>query len=444
MLPFPARHLRRHVYKANDKKTDYDVLMTSRGCYGRCTFCCEPSMSKGRLRWRSAENVLEEMFAIRKYHENKPVNVILADPNFMGLPKRIERLCDIMEKHDLNMEFCGLVRTDTMARNPEIVQKMCKVGICYFEMGIESPNLKDLNETKKGITTEIHREAVKNIRKNGGGAGGTFVIGLPEQTEEEIKSFPVYAKEIGMTAAAFGIVTPFPGTEFFKNLNRKNLIFEKNWDNFDEMHSVYKTKYLSKEKIEQLATYCMAKFWNIDTFLDREKIFQKRTKKKTSLIDFILERANEIQFMGKAGKKLKKEEFKKYIEIFLEAYVDPRVESYTKKVGVHNIIDMSRFLKILGAQTIQFSLNLNKSVISFVLKTKKNKVEYIKVIPSKQKNTTIGFTVDLNWFEETNQISKKTIMKKFISSNWRSLTSFNMLKLVTAVGTELLTWKLSK
>ena len=109
-------------------------------------------------------------------------------------------------------------------------------------MGIESPNPKDLNATKKGITTKIHREAVRNIRENGGSAGGTFVIGLPNQTEEEIKSYPVYAKEIGMTAAAFGIVTPFPGTEFFQELDRKGLIFETNWVHFDEMHVVYKTK----------------------------------------------------------------------------------------------------------------------------------------------------------------------------------------------------------
>ena len=302
-LPFPARHLRQYLYKANDRKTNYDVLVTSRGCYGRCTFCCEPSMSKGRLRYRSAENVLEEIFEIERFHNGEPVSVIIADPNFMGNSARVERLCDLMQEHDLNMEFCALVRTDNMARNPKIVKKMCQVGIRYFEMGIESPNPKDLNATKKGITNKIHREAVRNIRENGGSAGGTFVIGLPNQTEEEIKSFPVYAKEIGMTAAAFGIVTPFPGTEFFQELDRKGLIFETNWDHFDEMHSVYKTKHLSKEKIEELATYCMAKFWNIDTFIDREKIFQKRTKKKKPLINFILDRMTDIRF-GNSRKDL--------------------------------------------------------------------------------------------------------------------------------------------
>jgi radical SAM superfamily enzyme YgiQ (UPF0313 family) len=77
------------------------------------------------------------------------------------------------------MEFCALVRADAMATHPQLVKKMCQVGIRRFEMGIESPNVKDLKSTKKGVTNRVHGEAVRNIRENGGRAGGTFVIGLP-------------------------------------------------------------------------------------------------------------------------------------------------------------------------------------------------------------------------------------------------------------------------
>jgi len=443
-LPFPARHLRQYSYKANDRKTDYDVLLTSRGCYGQCTFCCEPNMSRGHLRCRSPENVVEEVLEIAKYHEGKPVSVIIADPNFMGKPARVERICDLLQGHDLDMKFCALVRTDNMARHPEIVKKMCEVGILYFEMGMESPNHKDLKSVKKGITTKIHREAVRNIRQNGGSAGGTFVIGLPDQTEEEIKYFPVYAREIGMTGAAFGIVTPFPGTEFYKELDSKGLIFETNWDNFDEMHSVYKTKYLSKEKIEELATYCIAKFWNIDTFLDRERVFQRRMKKKTPLIDFILERTIDARFLSKAGSSLKKDEFSRYIKIFLEAYPDPRVEAYTRKMGVHNILEMSRFLRILGPQTIQCTLNFDEdAVISLAFKTTKNSVDYIRVMRGRQDYSTIDLDIDLKWIGEPSQKSKRKILKRLMSHNWTVKRLWSVFRLFAAVGTEFLAWKLS-
>jgi radical SAM superfamily enzyme YgiQ (UPF0313 family) len=443
-LPFPARHQRQYSYKANDRKTDYDVLLTTRGCYGRCTFCCEPSMSRGLFRCRSPENVVEEILEIARYHEGRPVSLILADPDFMVDPSRVERLCDLLQEHSLDMEFCALVRTNSMAMHPEVVRKMCKAGFLYYEMGIESPNAKDLKSTRKGITTTIHKEAVRNIRENGGSAGGTFVIGLPDQTEEEIRYFPVYAREIGMTAAAFGIVTPFPGTEFYGELDKKGLIFETNWDNYDEMHSVYTTKYLTKEKIEELATYCMAKFWNIDTFIDRERVFKRRTKEKTPLVYFVTERTTDLRFMGKAGKSLKKNNFDQYVKIFLEAYADPRIETYTRKVGLHNVLEMSRFLRILGNQTIQCTLGFGGApTLSFVIKTKRDAVEYIRVMHGKQNFASIDFDIDLEWLNETGRQSKMKIAKKIMSRNWSVKGLWNTFRLFAAVGTELVAWKLS-
>ena len=387
---------------------------------------------------------MEEILKIAKYHEGKKVNVIIADPNFLGIPSRIEQMCDLLKPYELNMEYCALVRPDSMAKYPEIVKKMCEVGIIYFEMGIESPNCRDLESTKKGISTKIHKEAVRNIRQNGGGAGGTFVIGLPDQTEEEIKYFPVYARDIGMTAAAFGIATPFPGTEFHRKLDEKGLIFETDWENFDEMHSVYKTNCLSKEKIEELATYCMAKFWNIDTFIDREIVFQRRTKKKQLFIDFINEMAPYANFLGKAGENLKKNDYGKYVKLFLETYPDPRVEKYTSKVGVHNALEMSRFLRILGQQTIQCTLKLDEeSLISLVIETTKDQMKYLRIIHGKQNHSTIDLFFDLKWLNKDERDSKYKILKKIMASNWNIARLWNIFRLLSAVGTETLTWKLT-
>ena len=442
-LPFPARHLRQYSYKANDRETNYDVILTSRGCYGRCTFCCEPSMSHGHFRCRSPENVFDELLEVSAFHAGKPVSVIIADPNFIGNPSRVEKLCELLIEQELDMEFCALVRTDQMARHPQMVKKMCEAGILYFEMGIESPNVKDLNSTRKGITTKVHVEAVRNIRNHGGSAGGTFVIGLPDQTEEEIRYFPVYAREIGMTAAAFGIVTPFPGTEFYRELDSKGLIFETDWDNFDEMHSVYKTNHLSKAKIEELATYCMAKFWNIDTFIDRESVFQRRTKRKMPLAHFIAERITDMRFLGNAGKSLKKDSFDQYMKIFMDAYPDPRVEEYTRKVRVHNVLEMSRFLRILGPQTIQCTLNIDDSAaISLVVKTTRDTVEYIRVMRGRQDHSTIQFDVEAGWVKNGGQVSKKEIVRQYLSRNGHVGKLWNTFRLLAAVGTEYLMSKL--
>jgi radical SAM superfamily enzyme YgiQ (UPF0313 family) len=443
-LPFPARHLRQYPYKSQDRVTDCDVITMSRGCNGLCSFCCEPSMSQNCLRSRSPENVIQELLQMAEHHKRKPVNVMFSDPNFMGYPKIVERLCDLLMEHDLNMEFCALVRADAMAKHPQIVKKMCQVGIRRFEMGIESPYIKDLKSTKKGITSKVHVEAVRNIRENGGRAGGTFVIGLPDQTEEEIKTFPTYAKDIGLTGAAFGIATPFPGTDFYKEMSEQGLIFETNWDAFDEMHSVYTTKYLTKEKIEEMATYCMAKFWNMDTFIDHEKISQTRTKQKKKIVDFAMERMLNLGFMTNNGTELQKGNFEKHIKTFLEAYIDPRVEAYTRVVGVHDVLEMTRFLKILGPQTIQCTLKIDDTTASFIFKTNKTSVEYIRVIRGRQADSTINFDVDLKWLSEP---ANSHILERFalaFSGNFTAKKLWNTFRLFVAVGTDALEWNLQK
>jgi len=444
-LPFPARHLRQYIYKTNGGTVDYDVVTMSRGCISPCTFCCEPSMSQRVLRSRSAENVMNEIIEVVKYRGGGPLSINFTDPNFMGNPKEVDRLCDLLLKHNLNVTFHALLRADFMARNPKIVKKMCDAGILWYEMGIESPNMKDLKSTKKGITTELHREAIRNIRENGGNAGGTFVIGLPDQTEEEIRLFPVYAKEIGLMSAAFGIATPFPGTEFYEDLDGQGLIFETKWDIFDEMHSVYKTNYLSKEKIEELATYCMAKFWNIDTFLDQARSFKKKTGEKKSLMDFIYERTLNLRFMNNNGLELQKDNFDNHIKTFLDAYLDTRIETYTREVGVHNILEMSRFLRILGPNMVQGTLRLDGVSISFIFKTTEGRVEFIRVIRGRQDDSTINFDIDLKWMSELDREKLRKRFPRFIATISHDLSIkklWNTFRLFLAAGTEVIMWKL--
>jgi hypothetical protein len=257
-------------------------------------------------------------------------------------------------------------------------------------MGIESPNINDLNTTRKGIT----------IRDFGGVAAGTFVIGLPNQTEEEIKYFPTYAKEIGLMSATFGIATPFPGTDFYTSLEREGLIFERDWTKYDENNSVFTLPTISKRRIEELRTYCLGKFWTPDTFFDYLAIVQKRDAAKTNLSKFIMDRLNQLEFLAKAGstQQASPENMITHYKVFVEAMVDPRVKKHTEKVGMHQVIDMSRFLAILGPQTIQLTIRYdNVPLTSYIMKTTRNTVEYISIISGKQDNATLNFDLNLNY-----------------------------------------------
>jgi len=397
-LPFPARHLRTHKYKdhMNSNGREFDVITMSRGCWGQCSFCCEPYMSKGLMRFRSPENILKELFEIMAFHNEKPLQIFVTDPHFMGDPKRIDHLCDLLQKHELNIVISVMTRVDSITRNPELIKKMCNSDILSYELGFESPNQKDLNDVKKGITLSMQRKAVRILRDNGANVSGTFVIGLPGQSEEEIKQFPVYAKEIGLMNCAFGIVTPFPGTEFFDSLEKDGLIFERDWTKYDEMHSVFKLNPLSAKRLEELESYCMARFWTLNTFLDRARALHKNSGDKISLKDFIDDLIAKVKFARNASYDLREGELEDHIKAVLGALVDAETEEKERKICIHDVIEMSRFLKILGPQIIQITLRCDSQAVSYVMKTTSRSVDYKKTITGKQDKTTIDLDIDLD------------------------------------------------
>lgn len=442
-IPFPARHLRRYKYHTPlMRDREHDVLTTSRGCWGRCSFCCEPSMGGSHQRYRSPENVMAEILEIVKFHNGKPLSVEVTDPHFMGKPKLVEQLCDLLAQHELDIKFGVKVRPDSMAKYPEIVRKMISVGIESFEMGIESPHMRDIKSTSKGLKTDVHVTAVNNIKRWGGNAGGTFVIGLPDQTEDEILQFPLYAKKIGLMSSAYGIATPYPGTKFYEELDAQGLIFETDWNRFDEMHSVFKAKYLSSERIEELASICMAKFWTLDTFIENERVRLIKRLTKLPLMEFIAGRIHDLKFGVGAGLQLQEGNFSRHVQEFIEASPDPAIKRYTEKVGMHNVIEMSGFLNLLGAQTIQITVRNNGTALtSWIFKTTKNTVGYIQVIRGKIDESTINFDLDLKDFQldgrrRSSKIDDIRIVVKLLASNKGLKRQLSMMRLLIASSIE--------
>jgi anaerobic magnesium-protoporphyrin IX monomethyl ester cyclase len=443
-LPFPARHLRKYTYGTKLMRgRDFDTLTTSRGCWGRCTFCCEPTMSKSHQRYRSPENVMKEILEIVAFHDNRPLSIDITDPHFMGKPELVEKLCDLLAPHHLDIRFGVKVRADSVAKHPEIVRKMIAVGIEGFEMGIESPNQEDISSTSKGMSTDVHVTAVNNIKKYGGNAGGTFVIGLPDQTEEQILGFPAYAKKIGLTSTAYGIATPFPGTKFYEELDAQGLIFETDWNRYDEMHSIFRSKHLSSQRTEELASICMARFWTVDMFIEKERMHTIRSSSKRPLIKFVVDKMGELDFSLKMGSQLQNKNLGSHVISVIEASADPGVERYTRDVGVHNVISMPVLLKLMGDQTVQLTvMNKGVAITSWVLKTTKDKVEYIQVIPGKADYSTVNVDLELDDFNfsETGNVTlveSIAILGKMLVSNRGIRRQPTMVRLMVAGGLEM-------
>ena len=368
-LPSPARDLRKR--RGYDYKhsllinREYDLTDFSRGCYGQCTFCCEPYFSKGVQRFRSPEKMMENIRDIYDFHGGKPLRILISDPHIMGQFRKVDRLSELLIEADLDITFQVMSRTETIVKQPKTVEKMIRAGIISWELGIESPIQEDLDTTSKHISLDIQTRAVDIISKLGGETLGTFVIGLLNHSRTDIKKFPLHARKIGVSSAAFGIAAPFPGTPFWDELDSQGVIYEKNWDKFDENNSVFHHPELPSAEIENLRNWCMAKFWNLDTIVDQIRLINNRVgkfrfKNKVNIRDFLLTLSKFLAFainvgknLAEKGQKSQKENFLNYMRLMFDAWADPRIEKYFSENPMHELIDMCQFGKLFEGKCLQ-------------------------------------------------------------------------------------------
>jgi radical SAM superfamily enzyme YgiQ (UPF0313 family) len=92
---------------------------------------------------------------------------------------------------------------------------MADAGARLLIVGFESGDPQILKNIKKGATTEMARNFVKNCKKVGIHIHGDFIIGLPGETHETIQRTIDFAKELDCESIQVSMAHAYPGTELY-------------------------------------------------------------------------------------------------------------------------------------------------------------------------------------------------------------------------------------
>ena len=237
-LPFPARDLvdLSRYTQARLGCRPLATVHTSRGCPYRCRFCSSSRFDGTVWRPRSAESVLAELEYLVCDLGYKAVAFV--DDNFAGSPERIHKICDGILKKGLDLHWWYFCRVDTVVHYPEMVHHMAEAGARSVFIGIETPSSRVLDRFHKGINAGQAREAVRILKRNGIQIWASYILGAPEEKRTDIRSTIRFACELDTDIAQFTLLTPYPGTELYEEL--QNNITEKDWSKFDGVHAVFK------------------------------------------------------------------------------------------------------------------------------------------------------------------------------------------------------------
>jgi radical SAM superfamily enzyme YgiQ (UPF0313 family) len=231
-LPFPDRSLLKKEYKSSIVTIDFatekfTTVVSSRGCPYRCRFCACSAFAQGIWRPRSAENIAQELELLNSQGYKQ---FLFVDDNFALNPKRVLKLCDIIRKNKIDAEWIYDARVDGVSL--EVLRETVKAGCKVLFFGIESANQRILNYYNKGITPQQSLTAVKVARRAGIDVlVGSFVVGSPDETREEIMQTFNFAKKLDLDLPVFRVLELHPGTPLWLELASKGLLDEtKYWE----------------------------------------------------------------------------------------------------------------------------------------------------------------------------------------------------------------------
>lgn len=199
-------------------------ILTGRGCPFNCAFCYE-GITKN-VRFRSVENVIEEILYIKKHNKNlKYINIY--DDTFTINKERVLEFCKEFKKHNIKW-FCE-GHVSFVVQNPEIIKEMVDSGLTCIQFGIESGSNDVLQAYNKRITKDMIIQAIKICKEAGILAiNGNFIVGgaiETRETFEESKKLFAELLEIGKGIIEIFLVyfAPYPNTQIVKNPQKFDL-----------------------------------------------------------------------------------------------------------------------------------------------------------------------------------------------------------------------------
>jgi anaerobic magnesium-protoporphyrin IX monomethyl ester cyclase len=197
----------------------FSNIFAVRGCPYRCLFCGSRNIWGKGVRFRSPQNVVEEML----YLQNVGINDIHFDDDTFGVTGQyLEALCKAIASYCPGIRWSCEIHVGLV--NSKNISLMKEAGCTMVQLGIESGNNGILKEVGKGFTVEEALAACRLIKSHGVKLQTFFMAGFPQETETSLSDTAKIIEEIECDKIIYSIFTPYPGTEAFDLCRDRGMI----------------------------------------------------------------------------------------------------------------------------------------------------------------------------------------------------------------------------
>src|SRR5438270_1623771 len=219
-------------------------LIATRGCHNRCGFCYLATDGlRMPYRMRHPQQVVDEFKA-----DDQPYAVFI-DNNLGSRRDYLHSLCAALRP--LNKIWSAAVTID-VTDDPSLIRNMALAGCTGVFIGFESlldVNLADAH--KKTPKASDYTRRVRMLHDYGIQVNGSFVLGFDHDRKDVFARTADWIENNRLECATFHILTPYPATPLFRQMEQRGRLLHRDWSQYDTAHAVFLPMHMSPEELEQ-------------------------------------------------------------------------------------------------------------------------------------------------------------------------------------------------
>ncbi len=244
LRPYAAAPAPRRDLIPRDSFLTTASVIATRGCHSRCGFC-----------YLSTEG-------LKMPYQVKPVEAVAEEIDATGEPYAVFIDNNLGSRRDYLRQLCVALRpleiiwsaavTIDVTDDPELVRQMALAGCTGVFVGFES--LIDRNlvaARKKTPSSDDYARRVRILHDHGIQVNGSFVLGFDHDDPEIFQITQQWIEQNRLECATFHILTPYPGTPLFRQLESEGRILHRDWNLYDTSHVVFRPRRMTIEQLQQ-------------------------------------------------------------------------------------------------------------------------------------------------------------------------------------------------
>lgn len=221
-----------------------NTMEITKGCTNHCTFCSfAAAFGLNSDFTRNIRPAIEEIESL------KSKEILFPDIN-LAFDKEFAKAF-FRELAPLKKWWFGLVTSDIM-EDDELFNLIVKSGCKGLLIGFESVDKNSLKRMGKSFNQiEYYKKLVKRLHDNGIGVNGTFAFGSDGEDKHVFEETARVVNEMKIDLPRYSIVTPFPNTPFYRELENQGRIIERDWAMYDVEHCVFQPERMTPDELEE-------------------------------------------------------------------------------------------------------------------------------------------------------------------------------------------------